>query len=508
MKFERFLIAGVAVFMAIMWGRAMFDKRGQGVADSTARTLGIYSPHLPANQREQARESLAADARRREHRFIEAANPGSLMASTRIEQEAIDANTVPPADLYQYGAQLFHYRFRRADGFGSKDAPGLRRVQTGRRGGPDAYRCADCHRRGGPAGAGDAADNSYLDGDGDDVRSALERNPPPLTGAGVIELLAREMSEELRGQRKALVAGAEQQGARQRRELKSKGVSFGFLSAMPNGAVDARELAGIDPDLVVKPFGWKGHASTIREFVEDELLLHHGMESDFLVRHDSPDRIGRYGRGNSNSRPLDPDGDGVPHEITEGQVTALTMFVAMQELPEVGMPNNPARVADWTNGQQLFDKIGCAKCHTPSLPLRSAIYTLPSRDRRTVLSIDLAKHGADRRLSKPATDKNSDYLVYLYSDLKRHIVGPNLREARPYRGVSAAKFRTPPLWGIARSRPYLHDAHAPELEVAILEHSGEAQRSRDAFAALNESKRAKLRVFLTSLTRAPRIVSP
>jgi hypothetical protein len=30
----------------------------------------------------------------------------------------------------------------------------------------------------------------------------------------------------------------------------------------------------------------------------------------------------------------------------------------------------------------------------------------------------------------------------------------------------------------------------------------------DAFAALHESKRAKLRVFLTSLTRAPRIVSP
>ena len=123
------------------------------------------------------------------------------------------------------------------------------------------------------------------------------------------------------------------------------------------------------------------------------------------------------------------------------------------------------------------------------------------------MAVDLAKQGAQPRLKRAAAENKSTYPVYLYSDLKRHVVGPNLREGRAYRGVSAASFRTPPLWGIARSRPYLHDARAPELEIAITEHSGQAQRSRNAYLELDANKRGKLRVFLTSLTRAPRIVA-
>ena len=86
------------------------------------------------------------------------------------------------------------------------------------------------------------------------------------------------------------------------------------------------------------------------------------------------------------------------------------------------------------------------------------------------IAVDLAKQGAQPRLKRAAAENKSTYPVYLYSDLKRHVVGPNLREGRAYRGVSAASFRTPPLWGIARSRPYPHDARAPELEIAITEH--------------------------------------
>jgi CxxC motif-containing protein (DUF1111 family) len=87
-------------------------------------------------------------------------------------------------------------------------------------------------------------------------------------------------------------------------------------------------------------------------------------------------------------------------------------------------------------------------------------------------------------------------------------MGEALAESREDAGLGADVFVTRPLWGIARSRPYLHDARAPTLEDAILLHGGEAQASRDAFAALNEKDRATLRVFLTSLTRAERLASP
>jgi CxxC motif-containing protein (DUF1111 family) len=87
-------------------------------------------------------------------------------------------------------------------------------------------------------------------------------------------------------------------------------------------------------------------------------------------------------------------------------------------------------------------------------------------------------------------------------------MGPDLAEARPDRGVPGQLFVTRPLWGVARSRPYLHDAHAPTLEDAILLHGGEAQASRDAYAAMTDPERAAIRVLLTSLTRARRMIVP
>jgi CxxC motif-containing protein (DUF1111 family) len=60
---------------------------------------------------------------------------------------------------------------------------------------------------------------------------------------------------------------------------------------------------------------------------------------------------------------------------------------------------------------------------------------------------------------------------------------------------------------VARSRPYLHDARAALLEDAILQHGGEAQGARDAYAALGDPDRGALRLLLTTLTRAPRMVT-
>jgi CxxC motif-containing protein (DUF1111 family) len=67
---------------------------------------------------------------------------------------------------------------------------------------------------------------------------------------------------------------------------------------------------------------------------------------------------------------------------------------------------------------------------------------------------------------------------------------------------------TPPLWGLARTRPYLHDASAATLEEAILAHGGEAEAAREMFAALPDAGRYPLRLYLATLTRAPRMVAP
>ena len=155
-----------------------------------AEILHTIATSLPADQRADATEALARDAFRREHRFLDAVNPGHLFQSTRVEQAAIDSGAWTPEELFQIGGQLFNFTFTAEVGYGGKDLPSYGRFQTGRRGGPDAPRCATCHWRGGPAGAGDAADNAYLDGDGKSQSSSLARNPISLSGAGLVEIVA------------------------------------------------------------------------------------------------------------------------------------------------------------------------------------------------------------------------------------------------------------------------------------------------------------------------------
>lgn len=473
---------------------------------SSARTLGLFSTELEPDPRAQAVAALERDARRRELRFVEVTDPGYTFRATRVEQLEIERGMWSSRELFELGAQLFHQRFRREDGFGSADLPAFGRFQRGERGGPDGQQCADCHRRGGIAGAGDSSDNAYPYGDGERPAVGLERNPTSLAGLGYLELLAGEMTATLAAQRAALFEQAKATGAPARGKLEAKGIDFGHFTARPDGTVDTAELRGVQGDLVVRPFGRKGHTATIREMVESELATHHGMQSDHFVATAS---VARKGTG-----PLpDPDGDGVVSEIVEGQVTALTTFLAMQEAPvveppvllvEVGVPNTQL-MPFWNEGAAAFRKLGCAKCHVPELELDSAVYTLPSRSGGPPLVVDLAKEGAAPRLARNDAGR---YTLHVFTDLKRHDMGPALADAFPEREIPVTTFVTPPLWGVARSRPYLHDGRAPTLEDAILMHGGEAQEARDAYAALDEHARGGVRVFLTSLNRARRFSAP
>lgn len=470
-----------------------------GTRKSSAETLGVATTDLPEDSKEQALLALQEDAFRRENRFLDAASPGHLFRSTRVDQVEIDQGLWSSEELYQLGAQLFQLTFTPEVGFGGKDLPVIGRFHKGLRGGPDARRCAACHWRGGPAGAGDGADSAYLDGDGDSQSSALARNPPSLAGAGWVEIVAREMSDELQSYRDQAIEFTAKKGYSVEVALEAKGVGFGSITVDPDGSVDTSKVVGVDTDLVVRPFGWKGSHATLRDAAEDALLIHHGMESDHLVATAGPDRLGSFGG-------LDPDGDGVTSEISEGQVTALTLFLAMSETPQELPPEQSDFVPLLAEGIAKFQSIGCAKCHVPSLAVKSGVFVLPARDSEARLEVDLAAEAAMPRLT-PAV-QTGVFEVRLYSDLKRHDLGPDMAEARPDRGVPGNLFLTRPLWGVARSRPYLHDAHAPTLEDAILLHGGEAQASRDAYAALDDAGRAPLRVFLTSLSRARRMTVP
>lgn len=492
-------LASIATVVGVPGCNGFIADNTTTVERQSAQVLGVVSRTRPEDHTEQARQALRQDAWRREHRFFDAVDPGHLFRSTRVRQIEIDSGLWSIDELYQLGGQLFSLHFSPSVGMGGADQPALRRFHEGRRGGPDATRCASCHWRGGPAGAGDAADNAMLRGDGIRQSTTIARNPPALLGAGIRQRLAEEMSAELRALAQDAVETAAQGDRTLRVPMVAKGISFGFIKVPPSGEIDSSDLRGVDSDFRIKPFGWKGTFSTVREIAEDALLVHHGMQSDHLVIEGDPDRVGPFGGD-------DPDGDGVVEEILEGQVTALSLFIAMQEVPTEHPPDDAHLLTLWAQGRQDFNTLGCADCHVPALALDSAVYWIPHRYGGPNLRVNLASEGVAPRV---AIDPETETLtVRLYSDLRRHAMGPALAEDRSEEGVAGDEFLTPPLWGLARSRPYLHDGRAATIEEAILLHDGEAASSRDAFAALGELDRAPLRIFLTSLDRAPQLVTP
>ena len=112
----------------------------------------------------------------------------------------------------------------------------------------------------------------------------------------------------------------------------------------------------------------------------------------------------------------------------------------------------------------------------------------------------------------PQNEVRGGVPVFAFTDLRRHDLGPALAEpvdeALPdgSGAVPGAVWQTRPLWGLADTGPYLHDGRAATLNEAIEAHGGEAEASRQAWAALSARDQAALRVFLMSLTRAPTLL--
>ena len=52
------------------------------------------------------------------------------------------------------------------------------------------------------------------------------------------------------------------------------------------------------------------------------------------------------------------------------------------------------------------------------------------------------------------------------------------------------EWKTPALWGVADSAPYMHDGSAPTLRDAILKHGGDAKSVREKFKALHAEDQA------------------
>jgi di-heme oxidoreductase (putative peroxidase) len=435
------------------------------------------------------------EERERFEEFLAASEINEDSDHLPITQEDVDANVYNKALLFQFGDEFFSHEFTRTNGYGDSSFKTLKRVHAGVRGGLDTFSCAGCHSLGGPDGAGSPTQNAMIQGDGEHAGSALVRNAPALLGLGMVQALGAEMSHDLQFQRQTALDQAKSTGQPVTLDLVSKGISFGALVVEPDANIDYSGLDGVDFDLVIKPFGRKGTISRLRRFVEDAARLHFGEQSHVLALgyKDKPD-VPHLGPGPNW---YDPDNDGHQRELEEGILTTVASYLAMLEVPVVLPPADPGLRDRWANGSALFDTVGCSGCHVRQMPLLYTSWHETSDTTKGEVVINLFADGDQPRGTN---------LVEVFSDFKRHDMGPGLADPHDEEHkLPRSVFLTRPLWGLAETPPYLHDGRAATIPDAILAHGGDAQPQRDAFAALSPDDQADLHVFLLSLTREPKV---
>jgi mono/diheme cytochrome c family protein len=189
-------------------------------------------------------------------------------------------------------------------------------------------------------------------------------------------------------------------------------------------------------------FGWKADAATLEQFIAEAMRNEMGLTTPL-----APQDIVAI-----------PPGCGlIASPKFDGTVTrALAAFVASLPAPAPGgAGTNP-------EGAALFNRVGCAACHAPTMP------------------------GA-----------NGD--VPLYSDLLLHDMGPTLDDGVVQGQARGRDWRTTPLWGLGVRVRYLHDGRATTLGAAIGAHDGEAARAAAAFRGLPAEARDRLLAFLGAL---------
>jgi hypothetical protein len=321
-------------------------------------------------------------------------------------------------------------------------------------------------------------------------------------GGGAIELLAREMTLELHGIRKRAVERARQEGQTVRVPLVTKGISFGFVTALADGTLQLNEVQGVDRDMVVRPWGQKGTVTSLRTFSVNATNLHHGMQAR--------ERFGVHLTGS-----VDFDRDGIKDELTEGDITALAVFQASLGVPGRVLPRAPEGREKVARGERLFAASQCAQCHVPALPLDGSVLTEPgpfnlegtlrAHEVQRPFQLDLTRDTEAPRLER---DSSGRLWVRAFTDLKRHRISdaetPHFGNETLVEGLAPTdEFITRRLWAAGNTAPYGHRGDLLTLREAILAHGGEARAARKEFEALPPDDQGAIIVFLRTLQILP-----
>ena len=235
------------------------------------------------------------------------------------------------------------------------------------------------------------------------------------------------------------------------------------------------------PDSVhIGRFGWKAEHASVLSFSADAYLNEMGVTSAL--------------------RPVDvtplcdtvPDPEDQPDATGIADLDRFARFIRASKAPP-----RDARLAatvEAKTGSTLFETIGCAVCHAPTLttaaagtPIFGGAYRVPDA------------------LGGVTLHPYSDYLVHdvgtgdgiMLSVPEHH--GPQFARMQELFASSTNKIRTAPLWGLRTRSRLMHDGLSYTLREAIGRHQNEGRGARMAFEALPPESQEHVLTFLRSL---------
>ncbi len=276
------------------------------------------------------------------------------------------------------------------------------------------------------------------------VQSQL--NPPPLFGAGLIDK----------------VPDADLEAAAASPDPRFFGIQ-GRVSRLADGRIGR--------------FGWKAEHASLHGFVLTACAVELGLEVP-----------GRH----QGIKPDDPDYHSPGLDLSQEECNALAAFIRNLPAPVQRRPATQREMEAIQSGRASFDQIGCAACHRPKLGPIDGIYS------------DLLLHDMGESLSNSASyssvlpDPAEEQGPLADADFP---AGPDAFAGEPQRARLPLRreWRTPPLWGLRDSAPYMHDGRAETLEQAIVLHGGQAESVKSRYFRLRPEQRLAMLLFLKSL---------